>query len=88
MLSINCPPGPVAPGSDVSVTGSTSDCENTEASVTVDGNDVPFTWTCDDGAFTIKAKAPVCDSGSSNVMVFDVQLGTENASCSVEVDCD
>ncbi|MAG56568.1 MAG: hypothetical protein CMJ83_09785 [Planctomycetes bacterium] len=88
MLTINCPTGSAEPGSEVVTTGTTSDCANTVAAVTIDGAAHQHTWSCDNGKFTIKTKAPACEHGSSNVLIFSVTLGTERKSCSVPIDCD
>lgn len=87
MLSINCPSGPVAPQSQVRATGTTSDCAGTSHNVSVDGNDLPHTWSCENGDFTITCTAPACSSTGSNIITFTVELGDEASSCDVEIDC-
>ncbi len=87
MLSISCPSGPVAPRSQVVVTGSTSDCANTGHNVKVDGNDLPHDWSCTNGDFTITCEAPACDPTGSNTIQFEVTLNGDEDSCSVAIDC-
>lgn len=86
-LSINCPIGPAQPGATVTATGTTPDCATTTGNVSVDGVDIPSTFTCDNGRFELSAKAPACGSGQ-NVMRFEVACGDDSDSCLVPIDCD
>ncbi len=86
MLTISCPGGPVNPGGFIEVTGTSSNCNDTEAVVTMDGDELDHVWSCKDGVFKITMTAPQCGSGS-NVIIFRVKLGNEDDSCVVAVDC-
>lgn len=83
----DCPWGSATPGRTIILHGTADDCEGIERTVKANNANVPFTWACEDGHFTIKFDMPPCVQGGTNVVTVLVMRGGVSDTCQIAIDC-
>ncbi len=86
-ITISCPIGPVAQGSQVTATGTIEDCDSlVGVSATCNAQSLAIVWGCVDGSWWATVAAPAFVEGKPNVIQFDaVESGGTTVSCDVAV---
>ena len=86
-LGINCPTGPLVPGTTVIVTGTTPDASATTHAESYNGAPLTATYTGEGTSVKWEFTVTPCEAGKPNIVVLTLKHGTEVATCSVAVRC-